>query len=186
MNVLANSTLLVTTVENILWENNCMCPRVKVVQKQKYVDKKWITPLIREMMCDRDAAYKRAVVSRSEHTWNEYKRKRNNYVNKIRIEKEKYFAETIDLNRHKPEELWKNLKTLLPGRKPVIQSKIIFDTKKVTHEIEIANNFNKYFVDSIDSIIQSIPPATSVSIPEIIRVPNSIFSKFEKISSPNW
>jgi len=36
-------------------------------------------------------------------------------------------------------------------------------------------------VDSIDSIIQSIPPATSVSIPEIIRVPNSIFSKFEKI-----
>lgn len=177
VNVLANS--FVTTVENIL---NCMCPRVKVVQKQKYVDKKWITPLIREMMCDRDAAYKRAVASRSEHTWNEYKRKRNNIVNKIRIEKEKYFAETIDLNRHKPKELWKNLKTLLPGRKPVIQSEIIFDTKKVTHEIDIANKFNKYFVDSIDSIIQSIPPATSVSTPEIIRVPNSIFSKFEKIS----
>jgi len=62
-----------------------MCPRVKVVQKQKYVDKKWITPLIREMMCDRDAAYKRAVASRSEHTGNEYKRKRNNIVNNIII-----------------------------------------------------------------------------------------------------
>lgn len=119
----------------------------------------------------------------SENTWQEYKRKRNSIVNKIRTEKEKFYAETIDLNRSNPRELWKNLKSLLPGKKQVLPDEIRFEREIINEEADIADRFNKYFLYSIDNIIMNIRrPQNVMPFNAGTTVHNGTFNNFEKLT----
>lgn len=152
VNVLADS--FINQISDILSQ---MSPKVKICIQQKYQDKKWITPEIKNMMNNRDILYKRCVQERNNDLWNQYKRKRNEIVSCIRFEKDKHFKEVIDGHKTNSRELWKNLKTLLPNKNSTPPDEINFEQQIVANELCIANKFNNYFVNSINSIVDNIP-----------------------------
>lgn len=148
VNVLADS--FVGDVEYFV---NCICPVTKRAIKHNHFNKAWITDDVRENMKIRDNLYDRAVSQRNDVVCSEYKRVRNYVVTQIKIEKERFFKEIIDDNRQNPYEMWKKLKLLLPGKRSTDPDEIRFENRNISHESAMANEFNKYFLDSIDSIV---------------------------------
>lgn len=71
------------------------------------------------------------MLTNDEQRWNQYK----SYRNKVQIisEKEKYFIDVLDENKHNSQQLWKNIKKMLP-REVVSNSELI-----------ATNKFNEYY-----------------------------------------
>lgn len=105
------------------------------------------------MLKERDDLYQRAVIVKDTSTWEQFKKKRSAVVGQTRIEKEIYFIGVIDENKNNPKELWKNLKTLLPDE-------ILFDDLTLDNDLNIANRFNEFFIDSISELVRSLPKKT--------------------------
>lgn len=178
VNVLANSF-----IDNLSYVMNEMCPIQKIVTKRQYEEKKWITNDIKSMMRDRDVLYKRAILSKSNNTWNEYKFIRNKIIKQINIEKNKFYVNKIDNNKHNAYELWKHLKTLLPEKNPSLPDLIKFEGGAIVDRSCIANQFNKYFVNSVADIINGIPPNAHLEdVTEIVSGNKSSIDVFKQIS----
>lgn len=152
VNVMAE--LLVNTLTQTL---NYMCPEMKIVLKERYLEKKWITKDIRTMMRERDSLYVRAVSEGGEARWNQYKTVRNRVVSELRRSKELFFRQKLDDHKDNAHELWKNLKMLLPDKKADLPDKIIFQNVAVGDEQKIADTFNSFFITSIDTIVSQVP-----------------------------
>lgn len=56
--------------------------------------------------------------------------------------------------------MWKKLKLLLPGKRCTLPDEIKFENENISQSA-IANEFNKYFLDSINYIVAGIPDCTS-------------------------
>ncbi|CAH1995275.1 unnamed protein product [Acanthoscelides obtectus] len=138
---------------------------------------------------ERDLAYKQFRKSGhpidKHNQWEKYKMFRNEYVNLLKMKKRQYFEEKIDHNKHNPKTMWKTLKSLIKPVGTTTFDRIIFypnDQKVISRcEVEIADNFNFYFVSSICDIVKSIQS-------DIIYVDNDLscdavtFLKFRSIS----
>src|ERR1700712_4186458 len=86
----------------------------------------------------------------------------------IRKAKENYFIDKIDNNKGNSREMWKTMKTFLPGRQSdLIMRKIEFGNKLLEDDLDIATNFNSYFVNSVAEIVRNIavlPINTDINI----------------------
>ncbi|KAJ8982189.1 hypothetical protein NQ317_001513 [Molorchus minor] len=80
--------------------------------------------------------YKKAINTKTDEDWNRFKTRRNEVVTLIRNQKKAYYTQKIDETKHDPAEMWKTLKQL--------------------NEKEISEQFNDYFIDSIDNIALSL------------------------------
>jgi hypothetical protein len=69
----------------------------------------WLTTEIRCEMNTRDYLKKRAVKSNSKSLHRVYKAKRNEVNKLIRSAKFRYCKDNIDLNKHNPKQMWKNI-----------------------------------------------------------------------------
>lgn len=182
VNVLAND--FVDNIESIL---DNMCPGRNIIIKQKYINKAWITSEIIENMQVRDGLYVRAIAENSAKVWEEYKRMRNQIVSQIKNEKEQFFRNTIDYNKQNPRKMWKNLKLLLPEKSSVTPVEINFENQKLNNDLRIAEEFNKYFVNSINEIVSSIPKySPQDGITYVSRGTNYSFSKFKPLSMTDF
>lgn len=137
---------------------NKMCPIQKVVVPKKHINNKWMTEEILHTMKLRDDRYKIATITRRDEDWNQYKSLRNLVVRKMNLAKNKFYLNVIDNNKQNSREMWKHLKTLLPGNKEIVERGIKFNDTVISDEKLIAVNFNKFFIDSINNIVKSIHP----------------------------
>lgn len=178
VDVLAN--IFVDSICDIL---NVMCPKQKFVFKDKYLNKAWITPDIKQNMRVRDELYIRAVRENNEDAWREFKMMRNFIVSQIRSEKDGHFRNIIDDNKYNPREMWKQLKTLLPKKNSSDPDEIIFESAKTNDDSLIAEEFNRYFIRSIEDIISGVPKCNvGDQTLSYFHELKSTFSKFDKIS----
>jgi hypothetical protein len=69
----------------------------------------WLTTEIRCEMNKRDYLKKRAVKSNSKSLHRVYKARRNEVNKLIRSAKFRYCKDNIDLNKHNPKQMWKNI-----------------------------------------------------------------------------
>lgn len=114
--------------------------------------------------------------------WDEYKLKRNAFVNLSKEKKEKYYFDKIDMHRNNSKMMWKTLKNLVNNeKKGFSQSTIKFQGKNgdkmVQGETDIANGFNAFFIESIAEIRESIPSSSEWSDRDLPKI-GSNFSKF--------
>jgi len=145
-------------VDNIVNALDVTAPRKKFRIPKVWEGKKWFSDEIGEAANRRDKAYRRALYDNTEQNWSRYKIERNAVVKLIRERKKGYYESMIDLNKENPATMWKTLKEIIRGE-PVgirevenIEFEIIGDIDKCN----IADKFNLYYIQSIDSIVNSI------------------------------
>lgn len=133
-------------------------PRQKFRIPKVWEGKKWFTNEISEAAARRDVAYRKAIYNGTEQDWMQFKMERNVVVKLIRVKKKEYYENMIDLNKHDPTLMWKTLKEIVRGE-PVSTKEIKdidFEILGNTEECNIADKFNLYYIQSINSIIKSV------------------------------
>src|SRR6187551_193375 len=91
--------------------------------------------------------------------WHSFRILRNKVVKLIKIKEKEYFNQQINVNKNNSKQLWKTIKNIIKGdsRQETVNGDLIFDGEDTTYkENDDANNFNRYIVDSIKSIIDNI------------------------------
>lgn len=116
---------------------------------------KWYSVQLLEMKRRRDISYKKYLRREEDITWEEYKIHRNEYACALRRAKRQYVQRKIEESKHNSKELWKVLKGLMRTRS-VPRKCIKFNGVEVDDNETIANEFNNYFIDSVDEISASI------------------------------
>lgn len=110
VNLLAQK--LVETLTNSLDKH---APLIEKTVTSQWGIKMWWTPEIAHDVKERDRLYKRAMFTRNERDWQNYKQQRNKALQTIRCQKRKYYNEKIDDVKDNSVEMWKTLKMLLKG-----------------------------------------------------------------------
>lgn len=118
----------------------------------------WLTQNIRIAQQERDNAYKRFKLTRSEEDWNDYKQKRNRMVTAIRREKTVFYEENIDRCKGNSKKMWRTLKDLVGSRK---NDELIFDVSFQGNAEDLEEKFNHFYASSIREIAETIPNQTA-------------------------
>lgn len=124
----------------------------KTVVQIKGVGKPWITYEIRQMMRERDELYGRFAYTRERNDWNLYKRVRNDVVRITRESKRMYYRWRVDESKNDSKAMWKFLKSVIANGERGNYHMIESGGKHFTSVKDIANEFNRYFIQSIDDI----------------------------------
>lgn len=139
-----------TLADSLLQTLNEHAPVEEIVINTKWGNKRWWTRNINDEMKERDRLYRKAIITKVERDWIEYKLKRNSIVTLIRREKQKYYQEKIDQVRNNPKEMWKELKKITIGnRRNNIGKGICFEDTVISDNQTVSEKFNSYFLDSI-------------------------------------
>lgn len=172
-----------STDVDVLYENfmtnitrtvNMVAPLEKIETHKR----PWINGLVIRARRDRDEAYKKFKITKLNTDWNVYKKKRNLYVRVIRKEKKKYYEITIDQCKGDSKKMWRTLKEVVGSKNKNILSydNVKFDEDKGG----IQENFNNFYLKSINEIADSIP-RVAPKFQELHQV-NGILSNFNTIS----
>lgn len=136
---------------------------------------------------DRDRAYKifkKATVSEKQIKWQTFKRIRNQVVNMLRVKKERYYYNKIDMYRDNPREMWKTLQKLINSKNNGTPNCITFEANNEIRvcrdDHEIAENFNKYFLISVKDVVASITACNTRSFLNYNLY--QAMSKFERVT----
>lgn len=113
---------------------------------------------------DRDRAYvlfrKNSNIHENNVHWNNYKKLRNEVVNLLKQKKIEYYYNVIDRNKNDPKSMWRELKKIISnsGNTSIncIQFEVNGQLTVVRDDKQIAENFNNYFIESLEQIILSI------------------------------
>lgn len=118
----------------------------------------WFNDKIKEAIERRKQAHKRFVMTDSLNDWEEYKKRRNETVQLIRKEKQKYYEEKIDENKYNTKNMWKTIKQLTGSKKECDTVAIVkFGEDVYDDSLDIiVEKFNNYFVNSVVEIVGSI------------------------------
>lgn len=163
-----NWSLNSVDIDNIYDEISNICGNAvnKFAQVQSYtVTNKlpWFDQEVFNKMKVRDRAYKafkQCINNERNELWQYYKTLRNAVVNLLKEKKTKYYHDKIDKNINNPKKMWRTLKKLVNMKDNSVISCVQFEiegeVKIFRDSMDIAENFNRYFVDSIDQIVVSI------------------------------
>ncbi|XP_057335434.1 uncharacterized protein LOC130674181 [Microplitis mediator] len=164
-NIIVINTHVIVEQENIIEKFNMsvtyaldvVAPKVTKILKPKIKDKKWITKDLIEKMKERDRLFFLSKNSGIKKDIDEYKRLRNYIVDELRKRKRHYNDDKIDANKSNGKILWKQLKDLIGNERAQTSiDGIEIDGRIVNDNLVISNEFNHYFVDSIEKILNSI------------------------------
>lgn len=145
-------------VKNMVAALDVVAPERTFKIPKTWVGKVWFTDDIKRAASVRDRAYGKAIYTRSEQDWRQYKIERNAVVKLIKDKKKQYYEDRIDANKVDSKRMWKALKEILKGE--VLDVKVIdkidFEGTITNKGINIEDKFNEYYVNSIVNIVNSI------------------------------
>ena len=105
----------------------------------------------------------------------EYNRERNLYLNHINYVQNKSLCESIQNNSKNGKKMWQILKSIISDKEQKVLNCIDFDGNKIKNNDVIANKLNNFFIESIETINNSIS-----------QDKNFIYYKTPKISEKNF
>jgi len=151
-------------VDNMVQALNMVGLKKQVEIPRTWHGKRWFNDEIRKAAKRRDEAYTKAIYEDMELSWIHYKRERNTVVKLIRIMKKKYYEKIIDRNKGNPTAMWKTSKEIIRGEpgSDMKAEDINFENLNNAGERNIADNFNLFYIQSIDNIIKSIKSINEV------------------------
>jgi len=168
------------TVNYILDE---LAPYKKLNKYEIQLKKKpWINAKIQFLMWERDKLFKKYCKSNNvnikERLYSEYKKIRNNLTTLKRNSKIKYYQKYFKINAKKTAAIWKGIRSLITIKKTNRKniSTIESNGDVITDPVNIANAFNKYFVN-VGPTVESKIPASDIPYTEYLKksVKNSFY-----------
>lgn len=127
------------------------CPKRCIKFKPK--SSPWIDINIQNLCKERNKAYTNFKLTKNEEDWKIYKNKRNQVVATIRKQKIKFYENSIDRNKGNSKKMWQTLKNLISTKKADKGSGKLCVDKNIYKLQTDADNFNHYFIKSIDDIV---------------------------------
>ncbi len=88
---------------------------------------------------------------KSKSNWKNYVKIRNKYKNTLRSKSNNYVQNKLMENKNDPKKLWKILNNLCK-KKPKVTKSVKFNSINVENDMQIAEKFNSFFIDSIKDI----------------------------------
>lgn len=119
--------------------------------------KHWFDSNVMQAIKERDKGFKKYRLTMEEADWQEYKRLRNQTVNIIKRTKTEYYTNHINDCMYDAKKMWKTIKRLMKNEQKEDIMEIVFKGETVKGEWNIAEEFNNYFIDSIEEVINTIP-----------------------------
>jgi hypothetical protein len=160
--------ILKTSVNSLVYEKV-----VKVTGKTK----KWFNEELNDLQSKRNNALEKANRTKSPIDLFDYRRIRNQYVNELRKAEKEFLKAEVNSNSKDGKKMWKCLNNYI-RKKPELPSSITFKGRKIENPSDIAENFNSYFVESVESINRELPEIRD----EFDHGCQPVFINFEKIS----
>lgn len=169
INLIDCNFLLQSTDVNLLYNNlesNCEHVVNKIAPIStvncRTNDLPWYDNEIRNKTKERNRAYKIFKINSSQDKWQNYKKLRNEVVNMIKEKEQQFYHNEIDRHKNNPHLMWKTLKKLINPKNfnidfnMGIQFEVNDQITLVRNQLDIAEYFNKYFINSITEIVDSI------------------------------
>ena len=117
----------------------------------------WLSPKIRESMCDRDYRHRKAMKSNSDYHWNMYKKLGNLVNREMKSAKSKYFVDLISNNKGDDSLIWKALKeATCRNKKCSTVSTLISDGITYNKPNVISEVLNSYFTSVATSLASKL------------------------------
>lgn len=141
-------------------------------QYKRYVNSKkcrkpWVTPDILKMMQKKNTLYQKFVLTKDLTVLSAFRKQRNRITSELRRSKRAYYN-SLFLNVKRTEVVWKNLNAILhEGNKlePITELTIEDEIKTGA---TLANAFNDFFVDLVNSVPSTEATRYVKSVPESI------------------
>ena len=135
---------------------NQVIPLTKFKVNNKWTSKEWFDEEIKDLKSNKNRIYKIAKQTKEDIYWNEFKKIRNKLSKLIKQKKREYNDLKIEKNKKDSKKLWKYLKQIVSKKPKNNISKVKFDNKICDKDEDIADHFNKFFIDSITEINDEI------------------------------
>jgi hypothetical protein len=104
-----------------------------------------------------------------------YKRIKNKLGNLLRTAEKNYYKYVMDKNKNDLSKLWSILNTVI-NRKIKNDIKFKHNNMEISNDLEIANLFNKHYLNIVDKLCDQIPKPTKDSFSNMKgSFPNSLF-----------
>jgi hypothetical protein len=116
-------------------------------------DKPYMTKVLRKAIMRRSALKNKYLKDKSEESHTAFK-KQKNYTNRLaKRERTKYFA-NLDLNQYTENiKFWNTVKPMFSSSgKGINKITLVEKGEIVTDDIELAETFNKFFIDAVSSL----------------------------------
>ena len=160
-----------------------MAPLKKLTKREIGLKQRpWINSEILSLMKERDNIHKSYLrendICKKNIIFGDYKRKRNEIVERIRLSKNKHYADFFDENKSNTKKIWEGIRDIvnISKKNPTTPSEIIYKNKSHTNSIEMAKSFNDFFVNIGNKVEEKIPH-TDVHFSNFLSKNNdSIFS----------
>lgn len=116
----------------------------------------WYNDELRSQRLNRDLTYKKAYYSNENSDWDEHYKVNRQYSSNLKATRSSFHRNRLK-SAENPKKMWKFLKELVNGVKDEGPQLIDFNSTLISGKQEITNGLNKYFIDSIVEISESIP-----------------------------
>lgn len=182
-------------------ENAVSTMVLNVTIKNNSNAKKWYNEELKQQKQIKIEKYNKWSSTKDEKNWIEYVEVRNKYNAMVKQKSNMSKMNEIKNAGKNQKQMWTTLKKLMPSKISNTSNEIEFENgMKTTNTIEICNNFNNYFIDSIIKINNEIPTVTEctqmtrknynfkfkcVNIDSIIRITKQISKKINKSEKCN-
>lgn len=150
----------------------------------------WYDYEVKELAKQRDNHYKHFKLCSNdlemrEVHWECYRSARNQVVNLLKSKKSEYFQKKVNDNINNPKKMWQTLKKIINTEIKSMPPEIIFDVGNrsisVSDDIQKAEMFNSFFIDSIQVIQSSITQRTTWTCEELPPIETN-FSEFKLLT----
>lgn len=174
------NTLADLAIDMIIKCLDTVAPNRKIKLQNKWLGKQWFSDEIRQILRQRDKAYETARISKSNADWELFRQFRNRGVGACRKAKRSYLENKLDKNKKNPKRMWGSLKELLKGSsfRDNVYKEIRCGDKIIKDINEMANMFNRYFIDSISAFKEN---DLRMEIVRDVRYTESVFEVFSLI-----
>ena len=138
---------------------NKHAPRKQISKtKQKQFSKPWITNGILKSIKNKESMYRTHFLSNNPAKTAEYKRYANKLNHLKAVSKKAYYCKQFNLHRSNLKATWKLIGTLIKRKTKgqTSPSRITINDKTFTNKLDIAEQFNKYFISVGPSLASTI------------------------------
>lgn len=167
-----------TMVDNIK-----LCSQEKTVRSgSDYIQKPWFKDNVelRRLYVVKCIEWDSVRKLKTDDQWCIYKKARNAFVKKLNYEKKKYFCEQIENAKFDSKLMWKVLKNLVQFENK--NKSDCFENLNFNDDGQkkLSDSFNKFFVQSVIEICDSIQNVNNVD--DNIEICDTVLSKFNEIN----
>jgi hypothetical protein len=137
--------------------NDTMPLKRRKINKKKLL-KPWITKGLLTSIAHKNTMYKQLKITGEKTLEAQYKTFKNKLTNLLRSSEKTYYKTILDQNKNNLSKLWQTLNTVISRKKQSNQN-VVFkhNNKQFDKNLDIANYFNKYYLNMATDICSKIP-----------------------------